>query len=89
MVSFELRGGVANVCAFLEGLNAFSLAESLGGVESLVAHPASMTHAAMDAEAQRAAGISETLLRLSVGIEAVEDLLQDLRAGLERATAVQ
>jgi len=89
MLSFELRGGVPNVCAFLDGLRAFSLAESLGGVESLVAHPASMTHAAMDAEAQRAAGISQTLLRLSVGIEAVEDLLQDLRAGLDRATAVQ
>ena len=89
MLSFELRGGIPSVCAFLEGLQAFSLAESLGGVESLVAHPASMTHAAMDAEAQRAAGISESLLRLSVGIEAVEDLLQDLRAGLDRATAVQ
>jgi cystathionine gamma-synthase len=89
MLSFELRGGVPNVCAFLEGLKAFSLAESLGGVESLVAHPASMTHAAMDAEAQNAAGISEALLRISVGIEAVEDLLQDLRAGLDRATAVQ
>lgn len=89
MLSFELRGGIPNVCAFLEGLRAFSLAESLGGVESLVAHPASMTHAAMDAESQRTAGISETLLRISVGIEAVEDLLQDLRAGLDRATAVQ
>lgn len=89
MLSFELRGGIPNVCAFLEGLRAFSLAESLGGVESLVAHPASMTHAAMDAEAQRAAGISETLLRISVGIEAVEDLLQDLREGLDRATAAQ
>ena len=88
MLSFELRGGIPNVCAFLEGLHAFSLAESLGGVESLVAHPASMTHAAMDAEAQRAAGISETLLRLSVGIESIEDLLQDLRAGLDRASAV-
>jgi cystathionine gamma-synthase len=89
MLSFELRGGVPNVCAFLEGLRAFSLAESLGGVESLVAHPASMTHAAMDAESQRTAGISETLLRISVGIEAVEDLLQDLREGLDRATAVK
>ncbi|HEY0942124.1 MAG TPA: cystathionine gamma-synthase [Steroidobacter sp.] len=89
MVSFELRGGSPNVCAFLEGLQAFSLAESLGGVESLVAHPASMTHAAMDAEAQRAAGIGETLLRLSVGIEAIEDLLQDLQAGLDRAAAVR
>ena len=89
MLSFELRGGIPNVCAFLEGLQAFSLAESLGGVESLVAHPASMTHAAMDAEAQRAAGISETLLRVSVGIESVEDLLSDLTAGLERAVAVR
>jgi cystathionine gamma-synthase len=89
MLSFELRGGVPNVCAFLEGLRAFSLAESLGGVESLVAHPASMTHAAMDAESQRTAGISETLLRISVGIEAVEDLLQDLREGLDRATATK
>ena len=89
MLSFELRGGVPNVCAFLEGLRAFSLAESLGGVESLVAHPASMTHAAMDAESQRTAGISETLLRISVGIEAVEDLLQDLREGLDRATAAK
>lgn len=89
MVSFELRGGTANVCAFLEGLQTFSLAESLGGVESLVAHPSSMTHAAMDADAQRAAGIGETLLRLSVGIEAVEDLIEDLRAGLDRAVAVK
>jgi cystathionine gamma-synthase len=89
MVSFELRGGTANVCAFLEGLRTFSLAESLGGVESLVAHPSSMTHAAMDADAQRAAGIGETLLRLSVGIEAVEDLLEDLRAGLDRAAAIK
>lgn len=89
MLSFELRGGIPNVCAFLEGLQAFSLAESLGGVESLVAHPASMTHAAMDAEAQRAAGIGETLLRISAGIESVGDLLQDLTAGLERAVAVR
>lgn len=88
MVSFELWGGGANVCAFLEGLRTFSLAESLGGVESLVAHPASMTHAAMDADAQHAAGIGETLLRLSIGIEAIEDLLQDLHAGLDRAAAV-
>lgn len=85
MISFELRGGVDNVKAFLEGLRIFSLAESLGGVESLIAHPASMTHAAMDAAAQREAGIGPTLLRISAGIEAPEDLLQDLRAGLDRA----
>ena len=69
MLSFELHGGIGNVRAFLSGLQCFSLAESLGGVESLVAHPASMTHAAMDAEARRVAGISDTLLRLSIGIE--------------------
>jgi cystathionine gamma-synthase len=89
MVSFELQGGVPNVRAFLEGLQAFSLAESLGGVESLIAHPASMTHAAMDVHAQHAAGISETLLRISVGIEDVADLLQDLKAGLDRAGNVR
>jgi cystathionine gamma-synthase len=85
MVSFELKGGTANVCAFLKGLKCFSLAESLGGVESLIAHPATMTHAAMDAEARRRAGISDTLLRLSVGIEAKEDLVADLCAALGRA----
>lgn len=85
MLSFELHGGLACVRAFLDGLQCFSLAESLGGVESLVAHPASMTHAAMDAQARQAAGISDSLLRLSVGIETAEDLLKDLQAGLDRA----
>jgi cystathionine gamma-synthase len=89
MVSFELEGGAAAVPVFLEGLRCFTLAESLGGVESLVAHPASMTHASMTAEQQQAAGITEGLLRLSVGIEASEDLLADLREGLERAAAVR
>ena len=70
------------------GCSCFSLAESLGGVESLVAHPATMTHAAMDAEARRVAGISDTLLRLSVGIESADDLIVDLQAGLQRAMAV-
>jgi cystathionine gamma-synthase len=89
MVSFELYGGVENVRAFLDGLRCFSLAESLGGVESLVAHPATMTHAAMDVEARRTAGISDTLLRLSIGIEAAEDLVNDLHRGLERAVCVE
>jgi cystathionine gamma-synthase len=88
MLSFELRGGVPAVRALLDGLRCFTLAESLGGVESLVAHPASMTHAAMTPEVRAKAGISDGLLRLSVGIEAVEDLLADLDAGLARATAV-
>ncbi len=88
MLSFELVGGVPAVRAFLDGLQCFTLAESLGGVESLVAHPASMTHAAMTAEVRAKAGISDGLLRLSIGIEAVEDLLADIAAGLSRAAAV-
>jgi cystathionine gamma-synthase len=88
MLSFELHGDVAQIEAFVEGLQYFSLAESLGGVESLVAHPASMTHASMAPEARRAAGIADTLLRLSIGIEDGDDLLRDLDAGLTRALSV-
>ncbi|MGJ4804067.1 O-succinylhomoserine (thiol)-lyase [Luteimonas sp. SDU82] len=87
MLSLELEGGVEAVRAFVDGLRHFTLAESLGGVESLVAHPASMTHAAMTAEARAAAGIPDGLLRLSVGIEAGDDLQADLAAALERALA--
>jgi cystathionine gamma-synthase len=86
IVTLELQGGVPAVKRFLHGLEFFSLAESLGGVESLVAHPATMTHAAMDAESRQAAGLTDGLLRLSVGIEDLEDLRADLAAGLERAT---
>ncbi len=85
MASFELKGTVDNVKALLGSLELFSLAESLGGVESLVAHPASMTHAAMDAAARERAGISETLLRLSIGIEEGVDLVADLEKGLAAA----
>lgn len=85
MLSFELAGGESAIRAFLAGLNCFSLAESLGGVESLVAHPASMTHASMTAEARATAGISDSLLRVSVGIEDINDLSADLLAGLQRA----
>jgi cystathionine gamma-synthase len=84
VVSFELAGGIPAVQAFVAGLKYFSLAESLGGVESLVAHPASMTHAAMQESARRAAGLTDGLLRLSVGIEAIEDLRADLQAALQR-----
>jgi cystathionine gamma-synthase len=84
MLSFELNGGELAVRSFLEGLECFSLAESLGGVESLVAHPATMTHAAMDSAARERAGITDSLLRLSVGIETADDLLADLTAGLGR-----
>ncbi|MEZ5990494.1 MAG: cystathionine gamma-synthase [Planctomycetota bacterium] len=85
MLSFELEGGLAAVAAFVDGLRCFTLAESLGGVESLVAHPATMTHAAMDPEARAAAGIGDGLLRLSVGLEDPADLVADLAAGLARA----
>jgi cystathionine gamma-synthase len=88
MLSFELEGGEDAVRAFLDGLQCITLAESLGGVESLVAHPATMTHAAMAPEARRTAGISDTLLRLSVGIEDIADLSRHLRAALARADAV-
>lgn len=87
MLSLELDGGIDAVRAFVDGLRHFTLAESLGGVESLVAHPASMTHAAMTPEARAAAGIPDGLLRLSVGIEAGEDLQADLAAALDRALA--
>ena len=85
MISFELSGGIDAVQSFIDGLQHFTLAESLGGVESLIAHPASMTHAAMSVEARAAAGISDGLLRLSVGIEGSDDLAADIEAGLARA----
>jgi cystathionine gamma-synthase len=88
MISFELDGDVEAVRAFIDGLQYFTLAESLGGVESLVAHPATMTHAAMTPEARAKAGIADGLLRLSVGIESTADLIADLEAGLARAQAV-
>lgn len=86
MVSFELAGGEASVRRFLDGLRCISLAESLGGVESLIAHPATMTHASMTPEARYRAGITDGLLRLSVGIESPRDLLVELDRALDRAT---
>lgn len=88
MISVELEGGEEAVRAFVDGLEYFTLAESLGGVESLIAHPATMTHAAMAPEARAAAGIGDGLLRLSVGIEHADDLLADIAAGLDRARLV-
>ena len=85
LLSFELRGGRAATEAFVDGLRHFALAESLGGVESLVSHPWTMTHASMDVPARTAAGIGEGLLRLSVGIESADDLEVDLEQALRRA----
>ena len=89
MLSFELAGGEPAVSAFLDGLECFTLAESLGGVESLIAHPASMTHAGMDESARLRAGINDGLLRVSVGIEDPADLVADLSAALQRAATAQ
>ena len=87
MLSFDLAGGEPAVAAFVDGLTCFTLAESLGGVESLVAHPATMTHASMDAAARRRAGIGDGLVRVSVGIEATEDLVADFEVALDLAQA--
>jgi cystathionine gamma-synthase len=87
IVSFELKNGIPAVKRFVEGLRCFTLAESLGGVESLVAHPVTMTHAAMEEPARRAAGLTDGLLRLSVGIESLDDLRADLAAALARAAS--
>ncbi|MDA8031443.1 MAG: PLP-dependent aspartate aminotransferase family protein, partial [Alphaproteobacteria bacterium] len=84
MMSVDLRGGMEGVRRFLGGLEVFTLAESLGGVESLVEHPATMTHKGLGAEVRREVGIGDGLVRLSVGIEDGDDLLRDLTAALSR-----
>lgn len=86
MLSFELDGDEQTLRRFLKGLSLFTLAESLGGVESLISHAATMTHAGMSAEARAAAGISETLLRISTGIEDGDDLIADLENGFRAAS---
>ncbi len=82
MVSFLLKGGLAEARLFLSRCQLFTLAESLGGVESLVDHPAIMTHASVPLETRLQLGISDGLIRLSVGIEACADLLADLTQAL-------
>ena len=85
MLSFDLRGGYEAVQSFTAGLSCITVAESLGGVESLVAYPVTMSHAALSEQERARAGIGEGLLRLSVGIENVEDLAADVREALLRA----
>lgn len=85
MLSFDIRGGKAAAFRFIEALRIFAFAESLGGVESLVEHPETMSHASMTPEARRAAGITEANVRVSLGIESAEDLVADVRQALERA----
>ena len=81
MLSFELEGGVEAVRRVVSAISTFTLAESLGGVESLIAHPATMTHADMGVEARQVAGISDALLRLSIGLEHEDDLISGLEKG--------
>jgi O-succinylhomoserine (thiol)-lyase len=83
MVSFEIRGGIESVNTFLRRLKLFYLAESLGGVASLAAHPGTMTHASMPKDYREKVGITDELIRLSVGLESVGDLIDDLRQALE------
>ena len=78
MVSFDIKGDINDAAALLTSLKDFSLAESLGGVESLICHPATMTHAGMEPKARLEAGVGDTLIRISVGIEDVKDLIADL-----------
>lgn len=88
MLSFELAGGERNARAFLEALKLFTLAESLGGIESLACHPATMTHVPLGPDGRRAAGIGDGLVRLSAGIEGTVDLVADVEQALGHAAAV-
>ncbi|MFC1934958.1 trans-sulfuration enzyme family protein [Chloroflexota bacterium] len=83
VVSFELKGGIESVNNFLRKIKVFALAESLGGVASLAEHPATMTHASMPKEHRERVGITDELIRLSVGLENIDDLIDDLRQALE------
>jgi len=87
MISFEIRGDLETARVFLKTVKMFTLAESLGGVESLIEHPAIMTHASVDPEDRVKLGISDTFIRLSVGIEDVDDLINDLKVALEASKA--
>jgi cystathionine gamma-synthase len=88
MVSFEVDGGIEHVNHVLRSLRVFTLAESLGGVESLVEHPCTMSHASMNPELREKAGINERVIRLSIGIEDVADLIEDLDRSLRFRHAV-
>jgi cystathionine gamma-lyase len=82
MVSFQFKGTYADVVQLVRRLRVFALAESLGGVESLVCHPASMTHGSIPKDIRESRGLTDTLLRLSVGIEDIEDIIGDLEQAL-------
>ncbi len=85
MLSFEIKGGVEAVKRLFDNLELFTLAQSLGGVESLISHPSTMTHAGMEIADQLEAGITQSLIRISVGIEDIDDILADLAHGLTQS----
>ncbi len=85
MITFYIKGGLESARKLLENVNVFSLAESLGGVESLIEHPAIMTHASVPAETRKVLGIDDSLIRLSVGVEDLNDILNDLKSAFDKA----
>ncbi len=85
MISFDLKGGEKEAFRFLNGLKLIKLAVSLGGTESLAEHPTTMTHAGVDCDLKKALGVSSSMVRLSVGVEAPEDLIWDIQQALEHA----
>jgi cystathionine gamma-synthase len=89
VLAFDLKGGVPAAVAFLRALRVFNVGASLGGFESLATNPAVMTHAGMAREARLAAGLGDGLIRLSIGLEAIEDLIADLNAGLAAARGAE
>jgi len=89
MLSFEVKGGIKSVKKLFDNLTLFTLAQSLGGVESLISHPTTMTHAGMEESARLEAGITDSLVRISVGIEDIDDILADLANGLTQSQTAQ
>jgi cystathionine gamma-lyase len=85
MLSFEIKGGLEEAKRFLESVRVFALAESLGGVESLIEHPALMTHASVPKEIREQVGLTDSLIRVSVGIEHIDDLIGDFDQALRAA----
>jgi len=86
MLAFELRGGVKAGLKFTSSLHLIALAENLGAIETMVTHPATMTHAAMSRKERLAAGIGDGLIRVSVGLEDVDDIISDLDQAIRKAT---
>jgi cystathionine gamma-lyase len=85
MLTFFIQGGLEQARRFLETVELFTLAESLGGVESLIEHPAIMTHASIPRDVRESIGLTDNLIRISAGIEGIDDLIEDLENALSKA----